>query len=88
MRLELRVSGGVAGLRRPPVEVDTGDRADGPELEALADRVRATPPPAVPPGPDRFQYELVVDTHTVRLHEGALSDDARELVQRLQARDD
>ena len=85
VRLELRVSGGVAGLARPPVEIDTGERDDGPELEALAARVRSAPPPVVPPGPDRLQYDLVVDDRTLRMHEGAMTDDARELVRRLRA---
>ena len=84
MRIELRVSGGVAGIRRPPVEVDTRERADGPALEALAARVVAQPERA-PAGPDRFQYDLRVDGATARLYEGALSPEAAELIARLGA---
>jgi hypothetical protein len=80
MRLELRTSGGVAGIRRPPVVVETGERDDGPALEALARRVAAAAPPADPAGPDRFQYDLRVDGVPVRLHEGALSPEAEELI--------
>jgi hypothetical protein len=84
MRLELRVSGGVAGLRRAPVALDTRECADGPELEALATRVVAQAPPPVP-GPDRFQYDLTVDDRAIRLHEGALTPEAQELIARLRA---
>jgi hypothetical protein len=84
MRLELRTSGGVAGIRRPPVAVETRERDDGPALEALAtavaDGARAEAPPA---GADRFQYDLRVDDVTVRLHEGALSPEAQELIRRM-----
>ena len=83
MRLELRVSGGVAGVRRPPVEVETSEREDREALEALAARVAAEAAPADPPGPDRFQYDLLVDGRPVRLHEGALSPEAAELIARL-----
>jgi hypothetical protein len=85
MRLELRVSGGVAGLARPPVEVDTGEREDGPELEALAAQVAAETP-ADAGGADRFQYDLRIDDRAVRLHEGALTPAAADLVGRLLSR--
>jgi len=83
MRLELRVSGGVAGLARPPVEVDTSEREDGPELEALAARVTAQDVSPRPAGADRFVYELRIDDRAIVLHEGALSRDAAELIRRL-----
>jgi hypothetical protein len=85
VRLELRVSGGVAGIRRAPVEVDTRAHEDGPALEALAANVAAAPPPPAAPGADRFQYDLRVDDVTVRLHEGALSPEAAELIRRMRA---
>jgi hypothetical protein len=84
VKLELRVSGGMAGLRRAPVELDTRERADGPELEALATRVAGQEPsPAA--GADRFQYDLTVDGRSLRLHEGALTPEAAELIARLRA---
>jgi hypothetical protein len=85
VRLELRVSGGVAGLRRAPVVLDTRERDDGPELEALAARVAAQEPPAAADGADRFQYDLTVDGRALRLHEGALTPEAAELIARLRA---
>lgn len=84
MRLELLVSGGVAGLGRAPVKLDTRERADGPDLEALAAQVVAQEPAAVA-GADRFQYDLTVDGRTLRLHEGALTPEAAELITRLRA---
>ena len=85
MRLELRVSGGVAGLRRRPLVLDTHDRADGPELEALAARVAGQEPAPRPPGADRFQYDLQIDDRAVCLHDGALSPEAAELIRRMGA---
>jgi hypothetical protein len=85
MRLELRVSGGLAGVRRPPVTLDTATLpgAEAAELEALAERVAAQPPAPGPAGPDRFQYDLRIDAREVRLYEGALTAEASELLARL-----
>jgi hypothetical protein len=86
MRLELRTSGGVAGIRRPPVTVETSERADGATLEALAASVAESARAGAaqrPAGADRFQYDLAVDDVTVRLYEGALSPEAQELIRRL-----
>jgi hypothetical protein len=85
MRLELRVSGGVAGISRPPISVDTSElpAGDAAELEALAQRVAAAPSRAEPPGPDRFQYDLRIDGRELRMHEGALSPEAAELIRRM-----
>jgi hypothetical protein len=88
MRLELRTSGGVAGIRRPPVTVETSERADGATLEALAasvaERARAGAAQR-PAGADQFQYDLGIDDVTVRLYEGALTPEAEELLKRLRA---
>jgi hypothetical protein len=86
MRIELRVSGGVAGIRRPPVELETSGREDGAELEALAASVAAQPGDMGRGGPDRFQYDLRIDQVSVRLHEGALSPEAEALIDRLRGR--
>jgi hypothetical protein len=85
MRIELRTSGGVAGVTRPPIVLDTErlDRSDAAAVEALAERIRDQP--GGPPGPDRFQYDLRLGDRTVRLHEGALSPEAAELIERLRA---
>ena len=86
MRIELRVSGGVAGVRRPPLVVDTAglDARDAAELEDLAARVPLGPGGA-PPGPDRFQYDLVIDGRSGTLYEGAMPPAAVELVERVRA---
>jgi hypothetical protein len=83
MRIELRTSGGVTGVARPPIVLDTAglDPSDAAALEALAERVRDQP--SGPAGPDRFQYDLRLGERTVRLHEGALSPEAAELIERL-----
>jgi hypothetical protein len=86
MRIRLQVSGGVTGVRRPPVEVDTREAGDGEALERLAGAVARQSAPAAPPGPDRFQYDLELDGAPVRLHETALSPEAAELIDRLRRR--
>jgi hypothetical protein len=86
MRIKLQVSGGVTGVRRPPVEVDTAEAGDGAELEQLAGEVARQAAPGGPPGPDRFQYDLEVDGEPVRLHEAALTPEAEELIRRLRRR--
>jgi hypothetical protein len=84
LRLELRVSGGFAGLRRPPVVLDTEALPDAEraEIERLAEAVLAREHPG-PPGPDRFQYDLRAGDRAACLHEGALSPEAEALVSRL-----
>ena len=88
MRIELRTSGGVAGVRRTHV-VETAElpAPQAAELEALAERVHppASPPP--PGGPDRMQYDLVIESGHERrsgtLREDAMDDDARALIARV-----
>jgi emfourin len=84
LRLELRISGGFAGLRRPPLVLDTTGLAEAEraEVERLAEAVLAQEHPG-PPGPDRFQYDLRADGREARLHEGALTPEAEALVSRL-----
>jgi hypothetical protein len=88
VRIELRTSGGVAGVRRTHV-VDTAElpERDARELEALAARVRLPEPPPPPRGPDRMQYDLVIESKDGRragtLREDALDDPARALIDRV-----
>ncbi|MEV6805487.1 protealysin inhibitor emfourin [Streptomyces sp. NPDC017248] len=83
MRIRVRRTGGFAGIERR-AEVDTSDRPDAPEWQALAERVlatgRGTPPAGVPDG---FGYEITVDGRTVYTADPRLTDDERELVSRV-----
>jgi hypothetical protein len=64
MRITLARHGGFAGVRMPPVVVDTTTlpRLIGSNIERL---VKAAPPPrdtvqSVPPSPDRFSFTLTI----------------------------
>ena len=85
MRLGLRVSGGVAGLHRAPVEIDTDtlDPGEAAALERLAAQVAAQPPAGAAPGADRLQYDLLLDGRAIRAYEGALTPEADELIRRI-----
>jgi len=91
VRIELRISGGVTGVRRPPVVLDTAalDAGQAAALEALAERVELREAASPPPGPDRLQYDLALERPAGRragvLHEGAMSSEAAELVARVRA---
>ena len=88
MRIEVRVSGGVTGVQRPPATVDTArlDPREARELEALAQRVDLSGT-AGPVGPDRLQFDVVIEgpwgRRAGRLHEGSLTPEAAELIDRV-----
>jgi hypothetical protein len=85
MRIELRVHGGFAGIRRPPVVLDTDELAEpiAREAETLA---TALPPAADRParGADYMQYDvLVVDArgrHEVTFCEPHVPEQVRALL--------
>jgi hypothetical protein len=83
MRIQVRRSGGFAGIERH-AEVDTSGLADAPEWQALAERVlasgRGTPPAGVPDG---FSYEITVDGRTVYCADPRLTEDQRRLITRV-----
>jgi hypothetical protein len=83
MRIQVRRTGGFAGIERR-AEVDTSDRPDAQEWQALAERVlvsgRGTPPLGVPDG---FSYEITVDGKTVYAADPRLTDEQRELIRRV-----
>jgi len=83
MRIEVRRTGGFAGIERR-AEVDTAARPDAPEWHALAERAlaagRDTPPAGVPDG---FHYEITVDGRTVHAADPGLTEDQRELISRV-----
>ena len=61
MRIEVRQEGGFAGLRRPPIVVETEDLEPGVarKLETLAAKLPAGGPPAR--GADLIRYDVLVD---------------------------
>jgi hypothetical protein len=81
-RIELVRSGGFAGITRRS-SLDVGEE-EAAEVERLLDELPAADPPR---GADRFQYELRVTrgdrTRSVTLHEGAIPDAIRPLIDRL-----
>ncbi|MGW1959866.1 protealysin inhibitor emfourin [Streptomyces sp. NPDC001935] len=83
MRIEVRRTGGFAGIERR-AEVSTSARPDAPEWRALAERVLAagqdTPPAGIPDG---FHYEITVDGRTVHAADPKLTEDQRELISRV-----
>jgi hypothetical protein len=83
MRIEVRRTGGFAGIERRG-EVDTSARPDAPEWHTLAERAlaagRGTPPAGVPDG---FSYQITVDGRTVYAADPALTEEQRELISRV-----
>ncbi|WRZ93011.1 hypothetical protein OHB54_30560 [Streptomyces sp. NBC_01007] len=83
MRIEVRRTGGFAGIERH-AEVDTSGRPDAPEWHALAERAigagRGTPPAGVPDG---FSYRITVDGKTVYAADPTLTEEQRELISRV-----
>ncbi|MFJ6831725.1 protealysin inhibitor emfourin [Streptomyces sp. NPDC091209] len=83
MRIEVRRTGGFAGIERS-AEVDTSALPDAPEWQALAERALAagqdTPPAGVPDG---FGYRITVDGRTVYAADPALTEEQRELISRV-----
>jgi hypothetical protein len=84
MRIELRVQGGFAGLRRPAIVVETEDLEPGKarELETLAAELPAGGKPAR--GADLMRYDVLVDDASGRrsatFFEPEVPDRVRELL--------
>jgi hypothetical protein len=80
-RVVLRRSGGFAGLTK---QVDTDDLPPevAAEIAGLAEhaRLEPSPPHAVP---DSFIYDLQVGDHRVTLHEHAVPESVKPLLDRL-----
>ena len=92
--IKFRQSGGVAGVPRPPVVIDTaalpaGEAGAWQELVAGADFFAL--PATTPAGParDAFAYEITVEadgrSHSVRTTDATLPPALRPLVDRLRA---
>lgn len=83
MRIEVRRTGGFAGIERH-AEVDTAGRPDANEWQALAEQAlavgRGSPSLGVPDG---FHYEITVDARTVHCADPHLTEPQRELIARV-----
>lgn len=83
MRIEVRRTGGFAGIERHAA-VDTAGRLDAEAWCALAERAmaagRGTPRLGVPDG---FSYEITVDGRTVYCADPRLTEEQRELISRV-----
>ncbi|MEU6809704.1 protealysin inhibitor emfourin [Streptomyces sp. NPDC046831] len=80
MRIEVRRTGGFAGIERH-AEVDTSGLPDAPEWQALAEKVLATGQGTPPAGvPDGFSYEITVNGRTVYAADPRLTPEQRQLV--------
>ncbi|WP_175411146.1 protealysin inhibitor emfourin [Streptomyces sp. TRM64462] len=83
MRIEVRRTGGFAGIERRAV-VDTAGRADAGAWHALAEAALADGRPAPPMGvPDGFSYTITVDGRTVYCADPRLSEAQRTLITRV-----
>jgi hypothetical protein len=83
VRIELRVQGGFAGLRRAPLVLETSELDPGKarEVEELA----AALPPGTPPGrgADLMRYDVLIVSAGVRRSEAFFEPDVPEPVRRL-----
>ncbi|MFC4503342.1 MULTISPECIES: protealysin inhibitor emfourin [Streptomyces] len=83
MRIQVRRTGGFAGIERS-AEVITSGRPDAREFESLAERVLADCGRSRPAGvPDGFSYEITIDGRTVYAADPRLTEEQRELVSRV-----
>jgi hypothetical protein len=85
MRIEIRQQGGFAGLRPPPLVVETEqlDPATARELEELAAALPAGGPPGR--GADLMRYDVLVDDATGRRTATFFEPDVPGRVRRLLA---
>jgi emfourin len=80
MRIELRQQGGFAGLRLPPLVLDTDD-LDPPTAQEAKRLANSLPPGNEPgPGADRMSYDVTVDEETTTYHEPGVPDAVRRLL--------
>jgi hypothetical protein len=88
VRLQVRRTGGFAGIAREGPVLDTDPLAPD-EARALHELVEEAAlgevsAPGGSRGPDRFSYEVTVDDRRVTLSEADMTPARRELVKRLQ----
>jgi hypothetical protein len=83
VRIELRVEGGFAGLRRPPLVLETSELE--PEKAREVEELAAELPPGTPParGADLMRYDVLIVSAGVRRSEAFFEPDVPETVRRL-----
>lgn len=90
MRLQVRRTGGFAGIARESPVLDTETLApdEAQELHALVDEAKLgeVGEAGGARGPDRFTYELSVDDRRVTLPESEMTPARRELIKQLERR--
>ncbi|WP_328923408.1 hypothetical protein OG429_01280 [Streptomyces sp. NBC_00190] len=80
MLITVTRTGGFAGGERT-ASLETECRADGPELERLAELVLSGEGPAgQAPVPDGFRYVIRIDSKLVELQDPYLTEDQRQLI--------
>ncbi|MFG2229238.1 protealysin inhibitor emfourin [Streptomyces sp. NPDC048723] len=80
MLITVTRTGGFTG-REQTASLETECRADGPELEQLAERALSGEIPAgQDPVPDGFSYVIRVDSKLVELQDPYLTEDQRQLI--------
>lgn len=84
MKVELRVHGGLAGIRRPPAVLDT-ERLDPAAAERVRELVAALPPPGPSArGADLMAYDVRVEdaagSRTLAYRDPAVPAPVRELL--------
>jgi hypothetical protein len=83
MRIQVRRTGGFAGIERHKV-VDTSGLPDAREWHALAEKAFAAGRDTRPVGvPDGFSYEITVDGKTVYAADPRLTEEQRTLISKV-----
>jgi hypothetical protein len=93
VRVEFVRTGGFAGMRlAADIDTDLMEPAEAQTLRELLERSRffelPTGPVSPPPGPDRFEYQIRVESqtlgsHAITVHEAAVPERLRPLLDRL-----
>lgn len=88
MRLQVRRTGGFAGIAResPVLDTEALPPEEAQELHALVEEAQLddVPEPGRARGPDRFTYEVTVGDRSVTLPESEMTPARRELIKRLE----
>ncbi|QKW06391.1 hypothetical protein HUT18_08245 [Streptomyces sp. NA04227] len=83
MLIRVKRTGGFAAIERE-AEIDTADRADARDWQALAEEALTAADASPPTGvPDGFSYLLTVDGHTAYCADPGLTEPQRKLISRV-----